>query len=1495
MKSIFTLLLLAALSFASFGSTQRYRLMFNDDPATTVTIGWEQVSGSNPIVYYGTTNGGLNSGSYSNSIAPYKTTNYMGMTNKFAKITGLTPNTAYYFIIEDSEGISQPMVYYFKTCPDDNNEPLSFVSGGDSRSGQTQRQNSNKMVAKIRPHAVLFGGDLVNTPSASNGGSTQTWFDDWQYSIASDGQMFPMVHSFGNHEDYGDGGPEFISELFDTPYDVYYNVKFGGDLFSMYTLNGEVLPGHTISNGTVRAAQTSWLGTSLAADNSIWKAAQYHRPIVPHHSSKGEGADEFNDWAWNFYNYDVRLVMESDAHVTKITEEVRPAMGTASGSSSNWFTSTSVPSGKGITFTGEGAWGTIRVPDDTHPFTTAATSMYHFTWIIVDKCKIELRTIDTQSPNTVPEHDPNDIFSVSPGLDAQIWKPSGLPSGVRVINKEDNLPDVDFIADNTNIFEGQTVNFTDLSTNSPTAWDWTFGDGNTSTVQNPANVYANAGTYAVTLEATNGNGTCSDKKTDYINVAVPSPPVADFVADDVTPNVSQVVNFTDLTTNNPNAWSWDFGDGNVSTQQNPTNTYTAPGIYTVTLTATNTFGNDTETKTSYIDVQTGGSVIVQVTGTNNDAEEDTEINVGDMYLTSSDLEIGNDGGQEQIVGIRFTGINVPQGATISNAYIRFMCDEPDGAGSQMNIYFAGHDIDNAPIFSSTNFDITSRTQTAAQVTWADGTVPAWVVGTTYDSPDISAIVQEIVDRPGWNSGNAMAFMIWSDPGETSERVSESYDGTYGPELIFDWSVPSAPAPVAAFSSNLTTLCAGSTVDFTDNSTNTPTSWLWDFGDGNTSTSQNPTHTYANSGNYTVTLTATNSGGSDSETQSNLITVNALPNVNASTNQSICEGDNATISATGADSYSWDNSLGTGSSHSVSPTTTTVYTVTGTSNGCNNTDQVTIAVTAIPTTTASTNQTICEGDNVTITASGNATNYSWDNGLGTGTSHSVSPSATTTYTVTGDTDGCTSSDQVVITVNPLPSVAAAGGSTICEGDNVTISASGATSYVWDNGIGAGVSHSVSPTSTTTYTVTGTENGCDNTDQVTINVDTQSDPGTPSAISVCFSNNSVDMFGALTGEDNGGTWSDDDATGQLSGNTLDATGLTVGSTYNFTYSFAANGACPDVQTTTQVTVSGTVDAGTATANDNICSDDNNFDLFNTITAYTPGGTWNDDNATGQLSGNTVDGTGLSAGTYDFTYTINGGACGTDSETISVTVNNVPVVISSGDQAICEGETVTISASGAVSYDWDNSLGAGASHSINPTTSTTYTVTGSDNGCEATDQLTITVNPIPSVSMDPFKSDTICITDEDYLVELPTTSPNGGAYNGTGVVSNQFFDPSAAGVGTHTITYNYTDNNGCSNSASQDIVVIDDCFVAVDENDLPIFSIYPNPARDFITIERENPSEFSKIRIYDMHGKLVYDNTVTDNPVEIAVDEWSRGTYTVQFSNKNDKKINRRIIIQ
>jgi serine protease len=167
-----------------------------------------------------------------------------------------------------------------------------------------------------------------------------------------------------------------------------------------------------------------------------------------------------------------------------------------------------------------------------------------------------------------------------------------------------NPPVAAFSGTPTSGYAPLTVVFTDASTNNPTSWSWTFGDGGTSTAQNPSHTYTAAGTYTVTLTATNAYGSDSETKTNYITVTNPptDPPVADFSGTPTSGSAPLTVVFTDASTNNPTSWSWTFGDGGTSTAQNPSHTYTAAGTYTVSLTATNAYGSDTETKTGYITV-----------------------------------------------------------------------------------------------------------------------------------------------------------------------------------------------------------------------------------------------------------------------------------------------------------------------------------------------------------------------------------------------------------------------------------------------------------------------------------------------------------------------------------------------------------------------------------------------------------------------------------------------------------------------------------------------------------------------------------------------------------------------------------------------------------------------------------------------------------------------------------------------------------------------------
>ncbi|TCP22097.1 putative secreted protein (Por secretion system target) [Tenacibaculum skagerrakense] len=409
MKNYFLLILILFFSINASASNDKYRLTLRGNPSTSIVIGWNQISGSNARVYYGTTDYGTNYNSYPNSAAPNRTSSYKGMNNTFVRLTGLQPNTAYYFVINDSEGTSNR--FWFKTAPSDKSR-LSFIAGGDSRNNRTPRRNANLLVSKLKPHAVMFGGDMTDNDTNSQ---WQTWFNDWQLTIASDGRMFPIIAARGNHE----GSNNSIYNLFDTPSsNIYYAITFGNNLVRTYTLNTEI---------SISGNQTTWLRNDLSANSSAtWKIAQYHKPMRPHVSYKSEGNSQYSNWAQTFYDNKVQLVVECDAHTVKTTWPVRPSTG--SGSDEGFVRDDS----NGTVYVGEGCWGApLRSNSDNKNWTRNSGSFNQFKWIFIDENKIETRTIQVDNASNVGEVSNTNVFEIPSNLD--VWNPSN--GSVVTINK----------------------------------------------------------------------------------------------------------------------------------------------------------------------------------------------------------------------------------------------------------------------------------------------------------------------------------------------------------------------------------------------------------------------------------------------------------------------------------------------------------------------------------------------------------------------------------------------------------------------------------------------------------------------------------------------------------------------------------------------------------------------------------------------------------------------------------------------------------------------------------------------------------------------------------------------------------------------------------------------------------------------------------------------------------------------------------------------------
>lgn len=171
------------------------------------------------------------------------------------------------------------------------------------------------------------------------------------------------------------------------------------------------------------------------------------------------------------------------------------------------------------------------------------------------------------------------------------------------------------------------------------------------------------------------------------------------------------------------------------------------------------------------------------------ADDGEEWSSGRVRLNSSDLELGFDRNHQQVAGLRFTDLGIPQGAVISAAYLQFTTDETDSGDAAFEI--RGVDADDAAAFTSAKGDLSSRPSSDASVAWAP---PAWdsigEAGPDQRSPDLTAIVQEVVDRPGWAPGNDMAFLVSG----TGARVADSFDGSAAgaPLLHIEYGGPDLP-------------------------------------------------------------------------------------------------------------------------------------------------------------------------------------------------------------------------------------------------------------------------------------------------------------------------------------------------------------------------------------------------------------------------------------------------------------------------------------------------------------------------------------------------------------------------------------------------------------------------------------------------------------------------------------------------------------------------------
>ncbi|MGZ3863811.1 MAG: T9SS type A sorting domain-containing protein [Bacteroidia bacterium] len=348
----------------------------------------------------------------------------------------------------------------------------------------------------------------------------------------------------------------------------------------------------------------------------------------------------------------------------------------------------------------------------------------------------------------------------------------------------------------------------------------------------------------------------------------------------------------------------------------------------------------------------------------------------------------------------------------------------------------------------------------------------------------------------WSPGGANTSTVSVSPGSTTVYTLTASDGCRTGTATATVTVNATPT-VSISAAPSFTICSGTTGTLTASGA---TTYSWSTGATTASISGTPTVT------STFSVTGTTSGCSS--TASSTVTVKATPTVSivsTPTTGIICSGQTATLTASGASTYSW-NTGPTTASITVTPTVNTTYTVTGTNTvSCSSTKTVTITV-ATPTLSVSGTTSICIGSNTTLTASGSSSSYTWSPTTALSctacASPTASPTTTTTYTITGTSSaGCSGTKTVTITVNPLPTITLTPSApTICyPATGETVTATGASTYSWSPATALSCSVCAnpvaSPTATTSYTVTGTSSaGCVNTKTVSVTVTTNTCSGT-----------------------------------------------------------------------------------------------------------------------------------------------------------------------------------------------------------------------------------------------------------------------------------------------------------------------------------------------------------------------------------------------------------------
>ncbi|MBV4357028.1 PKD domain-containing protein [Parasegetibacter sp. MAH-26] len=541
------------------------------------------------------------------------------------------------------------------------------------------------------------------------------------------------------------------------------------------------------------------------------------------------------------------------------------------------------------------------------------------------------------------------------------------------------------------------VQFTDNSTGNPTLWHWNFGNGQTSSLQNPV-VFFDPGTWTVTLTTENGSGT-SAPVTQVITVN--EKPTVAFTASSTTGCFPLPIQFTDQSSANVVKYEWDFGDGDVSSDRNPYHVYRRSGSFVASLKATNAAGCSDFSKPVTITINSG--VKADYTNTVSQSCKPpalvTFTNTSQEFGTMSYLWDFGDGSTD-------TRKNPPAHtyAEVKAYTVTLVAKSDQGC---VDTLIGNNQIN---IVNSVNSDFTYVNGSCSGVA---------TTLTNTSAPQPFTAIWDFGDGTPTSSGTVNVSHVFANSGTYYVKLVNNFgnclDSTTKPVAIVTGSN-------AGFFSPDTLSCkTPANVTFTDTTKGSPTTWSWNFGDGSTSTLQNPAHTYARTGLFNVTLAVKNGNGCTSTKTLQQYVKIAIPT--ATIDIPVANGCNtldinakATVnSVDGVASYTWKFGDGTADFTSTSSPLVThhygsigTYTLTliaTTKGGCSVTATQSIEIGVLPTLVdfSVSNTNPCAGTAINFTDLSQPTSginrWLWNFGDGS-TSAVQNPS----YRYTGDNNG-----------------------------------------------------------------------------------------------------------------------------------------------------------------------------------------------------------------------------------------------------------------------------------------------------------------------------------------------------------------------------------------------------------------------------------------------------------------------------------------------------------